>query len=127
VAAEQKLEHADVVSAHAAPDDSCPEQGSAARPQRTPRSRSDEAVDGEAMPPLEDPNCAYRPRALDPVDRPLIEAVVAQGDLDTGDLRVHCARRGGEREGCKCGRVCENQAAHSSGLAVGRQFPSFER
>jgi hypothetical protein len=45
MAPEQKLEHADVVSTHAAPDDSNSEEWSAARPERTPRSRSDEAVD----------------------------------------------------------------------------------
>ena len=106
MAPEQELEYADVVSAHAAPDDSSSEEWSAARPESSPGSRSDEAVDSKALTPLEDTDCADRLRALDAVDASSVEPVLAQGDLDTRDLRVHCARRGREGQGCRCGRDC---------------------
>jgi hypothetical protein len=126
VAPEQELNHADVGSAHAAPDDPGPERGPAARAEGSPCARSDQAVGGEAVPPLEGADRTNRHWPLDAVDWPSVEAVLAERDLDSGDLWVHCARRVGEREGCKCGPECENQAAHSLALALGYRFPSFE-
>jgi hypothetical protein len=107
VAPQQELEDADVVAAHAAADDPPSEQRSAAPAQGGARARSDQAVDREVMPPLEGTDRAERLRPLNAIDASSVEAVLAQCDLDAGDLRVHRARRRGEREGCKCERACQ--------------------
>ncbi len=115
---EQELEDADVIAAHAAPKGPGSEEGSPVRAQCGACSRSCQAVDREPLPSLERANRAHRLRPLDAVDRPSVETVVAQSDLEPGDLRVQCARRGGEREGREDGCGREGQASHPPGFAA---------
>jgi hypothetical protein len=109
---EQKLEHADVVAAHAAPDDPGSEEQPSASAEGGPRSGPGDAVDDEAVPALERADGADGLRPLNGVDRPRIEATLTQSDLEPGDLRVEAPCRGGERERDQKSRDREGQAAH---------------
>ena len=113
---EQELEDPHVIAAQAAPKGPGPEEGPPLRAQGGARSRSCQAVDCEPLPPLVRANRADRLRPLDAVDRPSVEIVVAQSDLEPGDLRVQCARGGGEREGREGGCGREGQASHPHGV-----------
>jgi hypothetical protein len=112
VAPEQELEHAYVVATRAAPDGPGSEEGSPSSPERGPGSGTRNAVDGEPVPPLEDTDGAHGLRPLDSVDRPAVEAVLAERDLDSGDLWVDRAGRGRECEGGQSDRDGERQTAH---------------
>jgi hypothetical protein len=112
MAPEQELEHADVVPTRPAPDGPGSEERSPSSTQGGPGSGTRHAVDGEPMPPLEDPDGAHGLRPLDSVDRPAVEAVLAERDLDPGDLWVERAGRGRECEGGQSGRDRERQTAH---------------
>ena len=109
---EQELEHADVVPTRAASDGPGSEERSPSSTQGGSSSRARHAVDGEPMPPLEDPDGAHGLRPLDSVDRPAVEAVLAERDLEPGDLWVDRAGRGRECEGGQSGREREHQTAH---------------
>ena len=104
MAPEQELEHADVVAMRAAPDDPGSEEGSPSSSECGSSSRARQAVDCEPMPPLEDADGAHSPGPLDGVDRPAVEAVLAERDLEAGDLWVERAGRGRECEGGQSGR-----------------------
>ena len=116
VAPEQELEHADVVTTRAAPDGPGSEERSPSSTQGGSSSRTRNAVDGEPMPPLEYADGAHGLRPLDSVDRPAVQAVLAERDLEPGDLWVDRAGRGRECEGGQSGRDRERQTAHPPGV-----------
>src|SRR6266508_4709081 len=65
--------------------------------ERTPRLRTDDAVDGDAGVDLEAADRLRGPRTLDPVDRAGIEPTRVQADLEGGHARIgHGALGGGE-------------------------------
>jgi hypothetical protein len=104
---EQELEHADVVAAHASPHDAAAEERSPWSSECGSRPRPGEAVDSEPVPPLEDTDGAHGLGPLDGVDRPAVEAVLSERDLEPGDLWVERASSGRECEGGESGRDCE--------------------
>jgi hypothetical protein len=126
MAPKQELEHADVISACAAPDGPGSEQRSSSCAQGGTSPRPCHAVDGEPMPALKHADCTHGLGPLDSVDRPAVEALLAERDLETGDLWVEGACRGRECEGGESGRYGERHSAHLPGLAGRRRFPSFK-
>jgi hypothetical protein len=112
VAPEQELEHADVVPTRTAPDGPGSEERPPSSTQGGSGSGTRHAVDAEPVLPLEDPDGAHGLRPLDSVDRPAVEAVLAERDLEPGDLWVDRAGRGRECEGGQSGRDREQQTAH---------------
>jgi hypothetical protein len=119
VPTEQELEHADVVAAHASPDDASAEERPPARAERGPRSGAGEAVDGEVVAALEGTHGAHGPRPLYTVDRPPVQPVVPKRDLEPRNLRVEPVRRGSEQQRRQRGRKRESQAVHPT--EVGRE------
>ena len=89
----QELEHADVVAGHGWPDDPCAEERPAEPAEGGSRAWAGETVDREVPTALERAHGVPGLRPLDPVDRPVVDAALAQGDLQSRDLRID--RRGG--------------------------------
>src|SRR5205814_5566852 len=88
VAREQELKHGDVPAEHAQTQRPPAEERLAERAERLARPQPGEAVDLKAGPPLEGFRRAHRLGPGDRVDRPAVEVVRAQSDLEPGDLRV---------------------------------------
>jgi hypothetical protein len=66
--------------------------------ERTPGLRPDDTVDRDVRTLLKPANCLRRCRAVEPVDRTVIEAVRTQADLEGGNARI--GRRGAGSERC---------------------------
>jgi hypothetical protein len=122
VPAEQELEDADVVTAHASPDEASAEERPPARAERGPRSGAGEAVDGEVVAALEGTHGAHGARPLHTVDRAPVQPVVPKRDLEPRDLRVEPVRRGSEQQRRQRGRKGESQAFHPTEVGRGARI-----
>jgi DMSO/TMAO reductase YedYZ molybdopterin-dependent catalytic subunit len=118
----QELKDSDVVSPHPLPEDARPEQGLPARAERGPGLRPRQTVDDEMVPALEDTHGAHRLRALHAVDRPPVQAVLAERDLEARDLGIQAVRVRNEQERGERGRKREGQAVHPPGVGRGAQI-----
>ena len=121
---ELELERRDIPSDRADLERTLTEQRVPQLPERAPRLRTDAAVGDETLASLKGHDRTLSDRSLDPVNRPGVEPLRSQRNLEGGNACGRGAGRSGEKQTGERRRRRENETAHGHRFALRRPRPS---